>query len=808
MIMETVLKDIRFGVRMLLGSPGFTAVALLAITLGIAANTTTFSAIDATLFHPFAFPNQDRLVMIWESNPELGFKRGSVAPANAGDWREQNQTFEHIVIINQRSFDLTERDEPERFFGYVVSSSFFDALGARAMYGRTFSADEGESGKQDVVVLKHSLWQRRFGADPKIVDQTIRLNGKTFTVIGVMPPEFNYPFNGGEMWAPMVFGAKDLVNRGSHFLQAMGLLKPGVTIAQASADLRGIAARAAEQFPETNAGRSVNVISMTEDATRGSRMYAPVMLAAIGFVLLIACTNVANLLLVRGASRQKEIAIRLALGASRWRLVRQLLTESLLLSVAGGALGLLLSVWGVKSLARAIPEDFSRFIPGWHNLVINRTAFAFTLIVSVAAGLLFGLVPALQSTKTNFNEALKEGGKGSPGKASHNRARNALVVAEVALSLVLLIGAGLMVRSFIELLRSDLGVNPANVLTMEASLTNENYAKVETRMAFYDQLLNRVQTLPGVTSAGGIGNLPMGGSNNSRGIERIGQSVFAQGKQPNILYVPITPGYLEAIGTALIKGRNIREQDRGDSPRVALVNEAFANEFLHGQDPIGQQFKEPASPPVSIIGVTANVMNADFDDKLEAQIYVPYAQEVWRSIYLVIRGGSDPAQLTSAVRGEVSALDKTLPVFNVKPMEQLIGERMSPKRLATAMMAIFAILALVLAGVGIYAVMSYAVSQRTHEIGIRMALGAQTRDIFKLVIAQGLTLTLGGIVIGLGGAYAMTRAMAGILYGVTATDPLTFIGISVLLGGVAMLACYVPTRKAIRVDPMIALRYE
>ena len=806
--METVLKDVRYGFRMLLRSPGFTAVALLAITLGIAANTTTFSAMDATLFRPFSFPNQDRLLMLWEANPQVGFNRGSVGPANVNDWREQNQTFEQVVAIAPRYYDLTQRDEPERFYGYAVSSGFFDVLGARAMYGRTFAPDEDQPGHQQVVVLKHNLWQRSFGADPTIVNQTIQLNGKSFTVIGVMPPEFNFPFNGGEMWAPLVFDSKDLTNRGNHFLQVIGLLKPCVTSDQALGDLKAIAARAAEQFPETNAGRSVNVISLTQDATRGSRMYAPIMLAAVGFVLLIACANVANLLLVRGASRQKEIAIRLAMGASRWRLVRQLLTESLLLSLAGGALGLLVSIWGVKSLAGAIPDDFSKFIPGWHNLVINRTALLFTLIVSVITGLLFGMVPALQSTKTNLNEALKEGGKGSSGKASHNRARNVLVVAEVALSLVLLIGAGLMIRSFVAMLRSDFGVNSSNVLTMQVSLPNEKYAKPETRTSFYSQLLNNIGELPGITQVGAAGILPMGGDNNSHGIERIGLTVFQQGRQPNILYTPVTPGYLAAIGTRLIKGRNLTEQDLDDAPRVALVNEAFVKEFLPGQDPLNLTFKEPGGPAITIVGVTGNVINGDFDDKREAQIYTPYNQDSWRGMYVVIRTGSNPSQFTAAVRTEVSRLDKTLPVFNVKPMEQIIGERMSPKRLATFMFAVFALIALTLAGVGIYAVMSYAVSQRTHEIGIRMALGAQARDIFKLVITQGLALTLVGIVIGLAGAYAMTRAMAQILYGITATDPITFVGISLLLGCVAMLACYVPTRRAIKVDPMIALRYE
>jgi putative ABC transport system permease protein len=525
-------------------------------------------------------------------------------------------------------------------------------------------------------------------------------------------------------------------------------------------------------------------------------------------VLLIACANVANLLLVRGASRQKEIAVRLAMGATRWRLVRQLLTESVLLSLVGGALGLFVSVWGVEGLARAIPDEFSKFIPGWHNLAINRTAFGFTLIVSVVTGLLFGLVPALQSTKTNFNEALKEGGKGSSGKASHNRARNTLVIAEIALSLVLLIGAGLMIRSFVELLRSDLGVDPKNVLTMQVSLPNEKYAKVEPRIDFFNQLLGRVGALPGVSQAGAVGNLPMGGSHYGKSVERIGQTVFPTGKRPNLNYAPITPGYLAAIGTRLIKGRDFTEQDRNDSPHVALVDEAFVQEFLPGQDPIGESFKESDGPTVEIVGVTATIINDDFDDKREAHVYKPYTQETWRAMYLAIRAGSAPSQLTAAVRSEVSALDKTIPVSNIKPMEQVIDERLSPKRLATVMMLIFGLLALALAGIGIYAVMSYAVTQRTHEIGIRMALGAQPGDIFKLVITQGLTLTLAGLAIGLAAAYAMTRALAQLLYGVTTTDLLTFAGISLLLGFVAMLACYVPTRSATRVDPMVALRTE
>jgi len=806
--MDTLLQDIRYGSRMLLRNPGFTAVALLALTLGIGANTTTFSALNAVLFHPFSFHNQDRMTMLWEAAEDGSFRRGSVSAGNFNDWAQQNDTLEHVVAINQRSFDLTAYEEPERFMGYFVSPSFFDALGVTALYGNTFTEEAGQPGKQDVVVLKYSLWQRRFGADPNIVNRSLRFNDKNFTVIGVMPSDFNYPFNGGELWAPLVFDSKDLVNRSSHFLQVVGVLKPNVTREQARDDLRSIAARYASQFPESNAGRTVNVVSLTEDATRGSRMYGPVMFAAVGFVLLIACANVANLLLVRGSSRQKEIAIRMALGATRLRLVRQLLTESVLLSLVGGALGLLMSVWGVKSLSKAIPDDFSKFIPGWYSLGIDQTAFVFTFIVSVSTGLIFGVVPALQVTKTRFSESLKEGVKGSSSQGSHNRSRNVLVVAEVALSLVLLIGAGLMVRSFIELLRSDLGVNSTNVLTMQVSLPAEKYAQPAARNDFYDQLLSRIAALPRVIGTGGTGNLPMGGSNNSHYLERVGQTNYLQGRQPIVLSNPITPGYLEAIGTPLIKGRNISAQDRQDTPRVALVNEAFAKLYLPGQDPIGQTFKEPTSLAVSIVGVVADVMNSDFDDKHEPQIYNPYTQDTWRSMNIVIRGGSDPAQLTSAVRGEVASLDKTLPVFNVKAMEQVIKERLSPKRLASIMMAIFAALALALSGVGIYAVMSYSVSQRTHEIGIRMALGAQPGHIFSLIVKQGLTLVSIGLAIGLAGAFALTRSISQLLYGVTATDPVTFFGISFLLAAVAMIACYVPTRRAIRVDPMVALRHE
>jgi len=806
--MNTFWQDLRYGIQVLRKAPGFTAVAVIIIALGIGAVTTIFSSMNAVVFEPFSFPNQERLVAVLERNLEIGIQRGSVSPGNFIEWSEQSQSFDHLIAISQNYFDMTDSDQPERFAGYKVSAGFFDALGTSAAYGRTFLPEEQQAGRHQVVVLKHSLWQSRFGANPEIINQTITLNRERYTVIGVMPEEFNFPFNAGEMWSPLVFDPKDRTDRGHHYLQVLGRLNPGVTIEQARLDLNRIAVRAAEQYPETNAGRIVHVLSMTEDAVRGASTYAPFLLGSVGFVLLIACTNVANLLLVRSSSRQKEIAIRLALGASRFRLIRQLLTESLLLAFAGGALGLLLSVWGIEGLATGIPDSFSKFIPGWHKLEIDKTALVFTLIISVLTAFLCGLIPALQATKINLNEALKEGSKGHSGKSARNLTRSILVVFEVAMSMILLIGAGLTIRSFVELLRSDLGVNPNGVLTMQVSLTSEKYSPPQQRVDFYEQLLARLGTLSDVTKAGAVSHLPMGGNSMGRTLLSAGQTQFTKGRQPAIEYCVATEGYFEAAGTQILRGRNFTGYESSEGPRVVLVNEAFAKRFFAGEEAVGQQLKIDDGKPLEIIGVTQNVMNDDMDDLAEPNIYVAYTQDPLRSMFLVIRASSDAGPLTSAVRSEVSNIDKTLPVFNVKAMRDVINERLSPKRLATFVFGVLAVIALALAAVGIYAVMSYAVSQRTHEIGIRMALGAQPRNILQLVIRYGLTLTLIGLAIGLAGAFALTRAMSRILYGVTSTDALTFAGISFLLALIALAACYIPARRATRVDPMVALRYE
>jgi putative ABC transport system permease protein len=806
--LEDLLQDLRYGMRMLMKKPGFALIAVITLAAGIAANTTIFSVVDALILRPFNFPNQERLVMVWErGEKEGGFYYGPVTPGNFNDWREQNRSFERLIAIDGRSFDLTGAQQPERFGGHGVSAGFFEALGVKPALGRTFLPGEDEPGRDQVVVLKHSLWERRFSADPNIVGRTLTLNAKTFTVIGVMPPDFNFPFNGGEIWSPLAFDDKTKQERLIHNIRAMGLLKPGVSIAQANADLDAISRRAQRLFPETNAGRTAGVFDMTEDFARESQDYMPPLVGAVAFVLLIACANVANMLFSRAFGRRKEIAVRLALGASRWRLVRQLLTESLLLALAGGVIGLLLSVLAVDLLRDAMPEDFAKFIPGFDNFGVNRVALLFTLMISMLTGVLFGLMPALQASKPNLNECLKEGAKGASSADSRQRLRGALVVAEVALSLVLLIGAGLMVRSFVAMLRDDMGFNPHSVLSLQLELPEDKYSEARRR-DIYDQLLKRLETLPGVVGAGAVSILPMSNNGDGKPFDIVGRP-FEKGNAPVADYRIVTPGYFDMIGMSLRRGRDFTAGDNEQATSVVIINETLARRFLPNQEAIGQRIMPGgAKMPMEIVGVVSDIKDQNLDRVPFPAIYVPYAQEPRSGMGIALRAAAEPTALAAAARDEVMKLDPALPVSNIKTMERMIHEITSPKRLMAAMMSVFAAIALLLAGVGLYAVMAYAASQRTHEIGVRLALGARSNDIMRLITGQGLKLTLAGLALGMAGAFALTRAMSPLLYGVTATDPLTFILISLSLAIVALLACWIPARRATRVDPMIALRCE
>ena len=658
-------------------------------------------------------------------------------------------------------------------------------------------------------MLNHSFWRQHFAGNPDIVGNTINLNRKQFTVVGVMPADFNYPYNTGEMWVPLVFTPEEKADRGNHYLRVIALLKPGVSLAQAQSDLSSIVQRAQQQFPETNSGRDVTTVTIVDDAVRGARSGVPIAMGAVVLVLLIACANVANLLLVRAASRRRETALRLALGASRSRVMIQALTESALLGLAGGALGLLISIWAIDALARGIPEGFSRFIPGWSHLGINFTVLAFTFGVSMIAGLLAGLAPVWHSTRTNLNDALKSGGRGASG-AGHNRLKSVLVVSEVALTLVLLVGAGLLVRSFVEIQRADLGIEPENVLALQISLPRDSYQEETKRLAFYEQLLARIGASPGVIKAGAINIVPFSSTENSSSFQIIGRPPFPNGEEPDAQVRVTTPEYFEAIGTGLRRGRLYSAQDNADATRVVLINEEFAKKFFQGQDPIGQRlnFGGGEKQTQQIIGVVADVTNDDLDNEVDPTAYSPYAQNPSFTMNLVIRGTHDPAQLAAATRSELQALDSYLPVSNVKPLRQMIHERSSPKRLMAYLMGIFGVVALLLASVGIYGVMSYAVTQRTQEIGVRMALGAQALDVLKLVVRNGMTIALVGVVIGLGGAFALSRLLGSMLFKVTPTDLMTFAVVSISLIVVALIACYIPARRATKVDPLVALRHE
>lgn len=806
--MGSLLRDLKFSARSLMKHRGFTAIAILTLTLGIGANTTIFSTIDALILHPFSFPNQDRLVVVWEQNRTVGMAYGEVSPGNFTEWRDQNQVCEQLVAIQQQFFDLSSSSNPERVPGYGVSQGFFEALGVKAALGRTLQPEDSELGHEPAVVLKHGLWQQRFGGDPGIVGKPISLNRKQFTVVGVMPADFDYPYNGGEMWTPLLFDRETQKNRGDHYLRVIGLLKAGISVAQAQSDLNAIAQRAQQQFPETNSGRDTSVAMLTDDAVRGAQTSVPILMGAVVFVLLIACANVANLLLVRAASRQRETAVRLALGSSRARLVSQALSESALLGLLGGVLGLLISIWAIRALARGIPEDFSKFIPGWTHLGINLTVLAFTFGLSMLAGMVAGLASVWHAIRTNLNEALKAGGRSDSGSSRHNRLRSALIVSEVALSLVLLIGAGLMVRSYVEMMRADLGIKPDNVLAFQISLPQDGYEDRSKKLAFYRQLLDRVEVLPGVVKAGAINIVPFSSNYQSRTFQIIGGTPFPQGREPEAEVRLTTPDYFDAIGTALRRGRLFNSQDDANNTRVVLINEAFAKRLLAGREPIGQRINFGGGETQEIIGVVADVKDDNLDETVQPTAYSPYAQNPVSTMSLIIRRTQDPTHLVPQVRREVQVLDPNLPISNIKPLRQMIDERISPKRLMTYILGVFALIALLLASVGIYGVMSYAVTQRTQEIGLRMALGARRVDVLKLVIKTGMTMAIVGIAIGLGGAYALMRVLANLLFNVAPTDLVTFAVVSISLIIVALIACYIPALRATKVDPLKALRYE
>jgi putative ABC transport system permease protein len=799
--MRILWQDLRYGARMLMKQPGFTLVAVFTLALGIGANSAIFSVVNAVLLRPLPLKEPERLVKIWENKPDM--VQGTTSIPNLEDWREQNDVFTGVAAYQFGSFSLPGREYPERVLGSTVSANFFELVGVAPQAGRVFREGEDRSGSHRVAVISARLWQRNFGADAKIVGKEVMLDGENHTVIGVMPAHFRFPSRLVEVWVPLVPTPDEIADRADHKFLALGRLKPGVTFDQAQEQMRAIARRIEMQYPDVQARRGVLLIPLHEETVRFVRPALRALMGAVGFVLLIACVNVANLLLARAAGRRREVAIRMALGAGRFRLLRQLLTESLILSALGGALGLLLAKWGVTALLRVFADS----LPRAGEIGLDGRVVGFTLLISLLTGIVFGLPPALQSASAELQTALKESGAAGAGPQRY-WLRGALVVLEVAASLVLLAGAGLLIRSFARLQQADVGFRPEHVLTMGVALPPAKYTTPQATVTFYEQLLERVAALPGVESAGVISFLPLQQTGFNDGFNIEGRDPYPPGQAPIAESRAVSPDYFRALGVPLIEGRFFNAQDQADSTRVAIVNQTLARQFLPDQNPIGKRIRWLNDNWMTIVGVVGDVKQSGLTQPSRPEIHHPFTQYPRGGMSLVVRGASDPMSLIASARRAAQEIDPSLPVFNVKTMETVIADSVSGNRMNALLLGLFAALALTLATLGVYGVMSYTVEQNTREIGVRLALGAEPRDVMKLIIGQGLSLTATGLVVGLTAAFALTRLMETLLFGVSATDPLTLIAAPMLLAFVALLACYVPARRATKVDPMVALRCE
>jgi len=798
--LEEVWQDLRYGGRILWKNPGFTLVAVITLALGIGANTAIFSVVNAVLLRPLPFAEPERLVMVWlKGSEEKGGDRISLSVADLLDWRAQNRSFESVGAFRIAALNYIGGESPERVRVAGVTANFFTTLGAQPALGRTFQSDEERPGAQQVVVISQQFWRKNFAADPQVIGRSINLSGASFTIIGVMPEAFDYPEREVELWIAMQLQAPN--RRGPFVLRSVARLKPGVTLPQARAEMNSMKSSfAGEKF-------DFNVLPINEFIVGEAKPAILMLLAAVALVLLIAAANVANLLLARAASREKEIAIRAALGASRWRVVRQLLTESLLLALIGGGLGLSLAWLGVDMLLKLAPED----LPRLRQIGIDGRVFGWTALVSLLTGFVFGLVPALQSAKPNLNETLKEGGRSATDGAGKRGWRNLLVISELAMAVMLLIGAGLLLNSFWRLQRVDPGIDPRQTLTMQIPLQGPRYAQAQQVNAFYDQLIERVKTLPGVRAAAVSNSLPPDEQPWSDDFTIEGRPVDPH----NDLVaedIRVSPEYFQALDARLLRGRYFNPTDSVNAPRVMVINDALARRHFQSEDPIGKRINRgtESEPSVwEIVGVVGDIKYKGLGVETLPAFYQPIAQNPWFGAFLIVKTETaDPLGLAAAVRNEIRSLDRELPVTQVRTLEQRLYASVAQPRFRTTLTAIFAALALILASVGIYGVISYSVTQRAHEIGIRVALGARSRDVLTLVVKQGMTLTLIGLGIGLSASIALTRLMKTLLFGVSATDPLTFIVISLLLMVVALLAALVPARRAMKVDPMVALRFE
>ena len=812
--MQSLFKDIRYALRGLLKRPSFTVISVITLALGIGASTAIFSVVQAVLLRSLPYGNSDRLVMVWEDIHRTGGKtNNTINLGNFFDWKEQSRDVEDMAAFFDRSVKLTSDGEPEEVASQIATPNLFSVLGVNAIMGRTFTPDDGKPNQPEVVILSYGFWQRRFGGDQHVIGRHLTMNNRDVTVAGVLPANFNLHITKAsmsnkppELWRAWQV-SNELRERKGRFAMAVGRLKPGINLSQAQAEMNTIAARLEKAYPDFDTNAGVSLVPLRTQFSGEIRKPLLILLGAVGFVLLIACANVANLLLARGVSRQKEIGLRAALGAGRARIVRQLLTESLILAALGGGLGLLLAWQGTDLLVALSPAELF----GPSHVEVNTPVLLFTLGVSVLTGIIFGLVPAFEATRFDLHVSLKEGGKNVGGGARSHRLRSGLVAAEIALALVLLIGAGLLIKSFSNLRSVDPGFDAKNVLTMTVSLAGWKYDKDPKVINFFKQAAGQLKTLPDVESVGAINYLPFNGPHAGTTVEIEGRPKLPPGQELSTGVCVTDANYFSAMKIPLKEGRLFNEQETTEERHVVVVNETFARKNLPGENPIGKRvtiYMKDENVPSEIIGVVADSKHMTLDGEPEEMAYWPHPELVYSAMTLVVRTRGDAMNLAGAARNVIHTLDPQQPIAEVSTMRDLLAKSVSSSRFNTVLLAIFAMVALALAAVGTYGVMSYAVTQRTHEFGIRMALGAGTRDVLKLVLRRGLVLASVGVLFGLAGAFALTRLMTSLLFEVKPTDALTFAAVSLSLVAIALLACYIPARRATKVDPLVALRYE
>jgi len=807
--MPKLLQDLRYAIRTLLKSPGFALIAVVTLALGIGASTAIFTVVDAALLRGLPYKSPEQLYHVWESRPQQEFSQREFSYPDYQDY-QQNQVFEGIAAYTGGGAILSGRGEPERVFSPSATANFFSVLGVEPVIGRAFQPGEDKPGAPRVTMLTYGMWQRRFGGDAGIIGQSLTLNGDSYTVIGVLPASFQFALRSADLWRPYQPTEAQLTRRFMHGTNVIGRLKSGVSVQQAQAELSVIASRIEQQHHESHAGTGVRLVPLQEQVVGQVKPILLVLLAAVAFVLLIACANVASLMLTRSISRQKEVAIRAALGASRWRVVRQLLTESVLLSLAGGAAGLLIAYWGVDALVAALPDNQINSLPFLKSLHIDARILGFSFALSLLTGIVFGLAPALQSSRLDLNEVLKEGGRAS-SSGPRQRLRSALVMTEIALAVVLLVGAGLMMKSLLRLLHTNVGFNADNLLTMTIALPPSKYTEPNRQVSFHEQLKERVQSLPGVKGTGTVNILPLQGGNTTRFIVE-GDPVPSPGQETEANFRVVDEAYFQTLGVPLMAGRMFDERDKADAQGVVIIGKTVADRIFAGRDPIGRRINYASiqGPPDLIIGVVGDVKIAGIDEAIRPVLYYPYRQSPSMTTNLVVRTNADPTALASAIRNETRLLEPEVAMFGIREMEDIIADSPAAfmRRFPALLIGLFAGVALLLASIGIYGVVSYSVSQQTHYIGVRMALGAQASDILKMVLKQGLGVSLAGLAIGVLAALGLMRLLRSLLYEVGTNDLGTFAMVVSTLFVVALLASYIPARRATKVDPLVALRYE